>query len=824
MKGFKKVFSVLLALLLAVGLVSVNTVKANAESTEIEYTIQVEAPKAGTTGTDTDTYKIEKVKFKLTDDTRVVASEYAAIEEAIGLKYDSTTTKNITLDADKKIITIQLTVPVVGVQVKYVDDDGETVTLTDAKKTPVVKEGLIYYTDALSKVGTAEAAKTDGKLYSKDPVADEKAVEVTSKTAKAAVEAKDVTLVAASVLGGTGITVYSIGELKTLKITFDANGKEFKKNLNPVAEVAYGQTLDDAFQQLKDQVVGDDVTVFFDYDNTSKLFLGFAEDKAETKKSKIYKTADDRKEVTLTEDAKYYALWDTVESTYDIVYDANDSFLAKQNQTSEIVKKNEQNVDLNKDRNNVTLNTGNKASDSVKIKLNPWTIEGFTFSGWNTMPDGTGYTLKEGDSVKDIPTLAGIESFKKYHEAINDVVETVDKADIGKTVVYLFAQWSGKDYTITYIPGMGNANKTQAVTEGEVYTVDDSFEKTGYSLVGFIPLKKADVDKIIKGKNTNLDDFSEVFSVLYQAYVDGSSVEITKAQQDLLDGALVAVGANKDSDNETKIGRVGKAEETKEVKPATQYVLDYDTVKEYIETLFLTKDTGLTAGADYKYGYTYNSYYFGVWSKKVATAIEYVNNGTSLKKVVTTVDDDSKAPEVAQAGYTLTGWKLVGKKEGKVVINGKEYPYTLVKEAVWTSDTETQQSVYRLYNTKTGEHLYTTDENEYKVVGALAAWNQEGAVFTAPVEGTPVYRVYNPTTGEHHYTSDATEVAYLAKIGWTNEGVKFNSASEGTPVFRLFNPKGTGTNSHLLTTDEVEKAYLLTLGWVDEKVAFYVTK
>lgn len=131
--------------------------------------------------------------------------------------------------------------------------------------------------------------------------------------------------------------------------------------------------------------------------------------------------------------------------------------------------------------------------------------------------------------------------------------------------------------------------------------------------------------------------------------------------------------------------------------------------------------------------------------------------------------------------------------------------------------------VYRLYNPYTGEHLYTTDSNEYSTLAKLG-WNQEGIAWYSPEDGTPVYRLYNPYTGEHLYTTDANEYATLAKLGWNKEGIALYSLDEDTdeaePVYRLYNPYEDAF-THLFTSDANEYKELAKLGWNQEGIAFY---
>ena len=73
--------------------------------------------------------------------------------------------------------------------------------------------------------------------------------------------------------------------------------------------------------------------------------------------------------------------------------------------------------------------------------------------------------------------------------------------------------------------------------------------------------------------------------------------------------------------------------------------------------------------------------------------------------------------------------------------------------------------LYRLYHPGLQVHLYTTDTNEYKVLGARG-WKQEGLAWnTADKQGDAVYRLYHPGLRVHLYTKDTNEYKVLATRG-----------------------------------------------------------
>ena len=136
---------------------------------------------------------------------------------------------------------------------------------------------------------------------------------------------------------------------------------------------------------------------------------------------------------------------------------------------------------------------------------------------------------------------------------------------------------------------------------------------------------------------------------------------------------------------------------------------------------------------------------------------------------------------------------------------------------------DTTVPIYRLYNPDNGEHLYTTDANETRVLYHEHNWGYEGIAWYAPNgTGTPVYRLYNPVLCNHLYTTDTNEVRVLTT---TTEWVSDNNGqpvfySDGSiPVYRVYNRELQGM--HHLTTDKNEYDTLPIHGWTQEGVSLY---
>jgi murein DD-endopeptidase MepM/ murein hydrolase activator NlpD len=140
---------------------------------------------------------------------------------------------------------------------------------------------------------------------------------------------------------------------------------------------------------------------------------------------------------------------------------------------------------------------------------------------------------------------------------------------------------------------------------------------------------------------------------------------------------------------------------------------------------------------------------------------------------------------------------------------------------------------YRLYNVATGEHLYSTDPNEYAVLGTHG-WLKEGVAYQmfstsgtfAGATTVPFYRLYNTAIAQHHWTLDPNEAFVLSGHGWFYEGVigyllpPSPIAPAGTTaLYRLNLPSPP---LHLWTTDAHEYDVLGNGAWSREGIVGYV--
>ncbi len=141
--------------------------------------------------------------------------------------------------------------------------------------------------------------------------------------------------------------------------------------------------------------------------------------------------------------------------------------------------------------------------------------------------------------------------------------------------------------------------------------------------------------------------------------------------------------------------------------------------------------------------------------------------------------------------------------------------------------------VYRLYNPWDGQHLFTADEGEVKVLLPLG-WKDEGVAYRAygksqkpqGADVVDVHRLLNKYNDDHFMSGSEEEIANLVSNGWKDEGTSFYALSSKTdyPVYRLYNPYMTingGRGNHLWTLDKNEYDTNVGKGWNGEAIQWY---
>lgn len=136
--------------------------------------------------------------------------------------------------------------------------------------------------------------------------------------------------------------------------------------------------------------------------------------------------------------------------------------------------------------------------------------------------------------------------------------------------------------------------------------------------------------------------------------------------------------------------------------------------------------------------------------------------------------------------------------------------------------------LYRMYNTKTSEHLWTRNKKEYDSCGSgnYKDWTAEGIAWYAPNNSSkPVFRLYNLKSGDHHYTTSIFERDKLVASGqWRDEGVAFYSApvDDGViEIYRVYNGRLKRGQHHYTRSAAERDSLVANSGWKDEGVGFY---
>ncbi len=121
---------------------------------------------------------------------------------------------------------------------------------------------------------------------------------------------------------------------------------------------------------------------------------------------------------------------------------------------------------------------------------------------------------------------------------------------------------------------------------------------------------------------------------------------------------------------------------------------------------------------------------------------------------------------------------------------------------------------YRLSNSTTGDHFYTTNVSERNSAVLNGGYNYEGiigSIHLSQVPNTvPLYRLYNPTTGDHFYTVVVSQKdAAIKTYGYMMEaaiGYVYTSHVTGTtPLYMLHNPT-TGDHFYTVVASESDAA------------------
>lgn len=144
--------------------------------------------------------------------------------------------------------------------------------------------------------------------------------------------------------------------------------------------------------------------------------------------------------------------------------------------------------------------------------------------------------------------------------------------------------------------------------------------------------------------------------------------------------------------------------------------------------------------------------------------------------------------------------------------------YGLKEGRAGTGSATPVNTMWRMYNHNTGEHLFTASDYERNVM-VYQGWTFERAGWSSPQTSSKrVWRLYNSHVedGDHHYTTDEGEKNILLTVGWSLDSAELYSASPSdagaVPVYRLYNPNQENWNHHY-TKEKGERDILIGLGW-----------
>ena len=251
-------------------------------------------------------------------------------------------------------------------------------------------------------------------------------------------------------------------------------------------------------------------------------------------------------------------------------------------------------------------------------------------------------------------------------------------------------------------------------------------------------------------------------------------------------------------------------------------------------------DAALTKAYDFSNTVEDDLTLYAKWTKTSCTVTFNTNGGSKVtSQTVQSGKTASKPTDPTKSGYVFGGWYSdAALTKAYDFSNTVEDDLTLY--AKWTkessSDTDpdtdpdtdtdpiaTRTKMHRLNNKWTGEHFYTSSDNEKSNL-VKVGWTDEGVGWYAPsTSKTPVYRLYNGYVkgGDHHYTMNKSEVETLKKAGWTYEGIGwYSDDSKTVKVYRQYNPYAI-TGTHNYTTSKSENDKLVKLGWNEEGIAWY---
>ena len=435
--------------------------------------------------------------------------------------------------------------------------------------------------------------------------------------------------------------------------------------------------------------------------------------------------------------------------------------------------------------------------------------------GGKFYPEMIDYTIKTNDGVISIEG----EDFNN-DDYYDDYMIRGEKAGTAVVTVKNYYDGFSKDITVTVEAGSRslvtyykndktNTKSTQYVDSNVAFNLNkNTFTRTGYKFVNWNVNSDGSGDSyedeanISSGINSDLDLYAMWQPNTYKINYNSNGGSGTMQSQTL----TYDLSANLSKNTFTRSHHTFVEWRTNPNGTGNRYI-DEQNVKN-----LTTNDNEIIT-------------LYAVWLPEKYTVTFNSNGGSAVSSQTVSYGSKVTRPvNPTRDGYTFDGWYtnvgLTNAYNFNNTVSGN-----LILYAKWKKVETVEIPVYRLYNPKNGEHLYTTDAYEADVIYRTQGWGKEGIGWFSSNKGIPVYRLYNPKFNNHLYTSDTYEMSVITrKYGWVFD---FDGRpvmySDGTvPIYRLYNP---GQNDqHHLTTDLNEYNIIPKWGWRQEGVAMQAAK
>ena len=232
----------------------------------------------------------------------------------------------------------------------------------------------------------------------------------------------------------------------------------------------------------------------------------------------------------------------------------------------------------------------------------------------------------------------------------------------------------------------------------------------------------------------------------------------------------------------------------------------------------------------------------GVTPQDVADSIpfltaDYVNRGsTTYLPGLNGSQTTFASSQFTDAGRLIATLSTYGNEHNVANYVARSGSASVADPAIAGPSSAAIDPVFRFFDTKTGNHFYTTDAGEkQQILQTLPAYAYEGVAWATPEKSADthdVFRFFDTRTGDHFYTDNTGERDTILKTlpSYHYEGVAFEAynspaaaGSGGVTLERFFDTK---TGEHHFAANAAEAAGINNgaagPGWIDEGKAFTV--